>query len=835
MTFENTYNDLVKSKIANTALIENEASRFVQENDYKDANKWITALALCDAALQNNIVTDTIKELYRQMYYHSWCHHPGMSMNDDDYAAFFNACKSVNEKFIAIGHPRAYVEQADLFENTRRPYRDMATAIELLKKGIDLGDVACMCTYGYYLYYGVRGVEKADKEKGFELIKKSKELGYERANLYLLYIDFGVNDNNDDLLAKINEYISTANDDNKIWYLLADFYFRINEFEKAKETLEKGIANHEPYSKYLMGMNILNGRFENQDKAHAIQLLEEAYDFHNIYAANFLGQYYYYANDENSSVEKAIEWYNKGIAYYSETAAYNLSLIYLYNDNYKDLAKGMQCLDIAIEDNHARAHSEKAYLHLEHNGFERNIPYAKELLEKAMELGDDYAPYRLGRGYQNAEFSEESDYVKALELYLEAAARGHVYGMDMVGRYYRVGIGCEPDAEKAIAMYRRAIDECNSDYSRVELAFCYEASFGVEQNYEEAFKLYEQAAANGYAYANVKLGYYYQNGLVGQEDVEKAFECFKKAADEGLGEGEYNVGRYYKYGIGVAENPQLALEYFRKAADNGDMDAYIELALCYEHEYGGLEFDANKAMEYMTVAAQDGIPYAQYKLGCYHYFGMIETDMEKGMEWLVKAYDNGSGLAALTIGDHYLYNYSGEKEYDKAFEYYKRAEETGYISEGMGICYEYGIGVEENNTEAYKYYGLGADRGYTAAKYRLGMCYKRGTGTNKNMSEAYNWLLQAANEGNRSAKYEIGMMLLNGEGTSMNAEEGVNWLVKAAEEDHDDAQLALGNCYLTGCGVAEDEVQAMYWFQKSAENGNEQALKITGRRERKRR
>ena len=259
--------------------------------------------------------------------------------------------------------------------------------------------------------------------------------------------------------------------------------------------MEKSVANNETYGKYLMGMNMLNGRFgEIEDKAYAIRLLEEAYDYHNIYAANFLGQYYYYANDENSSVEKSIEWYEKAIVYYSEPAAYNLSLIYLYNDGYKDLEKGVKYLDIAIEGDHARAHSEKAYLYIDHSEFEQNIPYAKELLEKGMELGDDYAPYRLGRGYQNCEFSEEPDYPKALELYLEAGNRGHAYGMDLAGRYYRLGIGTEPDYENAIGWYDRAINERNSDYSRVALAFCYESGTGVDQIYEAAFQLYPQAA-----------------------------------------------------------------------------------------------------------------------------------------------------------------------------------------------------------------------------------------------------------------------------------------------------------------------------------------------------
>lgn len=49
-------------------------------------------------------------------------------------------------------------------------------------------------------------------------------------------------------------------------------------------------------------------------------------------------------------------------------------------------------------------------------------------------------------------------------------------------------------------------------------------------------------------------------------------------------------------------------------------------------------------------------------------------------------------------------------------------------SEGLGICYEMGIGVEENETEAFKCYTLAADNGNTTSMYRTGLCYYNGVG-----------------------------------------------------------------------------------------------------------
>lgn len=39
---------------------------------------------------------------------------------------------------------------------------------------------------------------------------------------------------------------------------------------------------------------------------------------------------------------------------------------------------------------------------------------------------------------------------------------------------------------------------------------------------------------------------------------------------------------------------------------------------------------------------------------------------------------------------------------EKAFTYFKQAAEQEFYNEGIGICYEMGIGVEENETEAFQ-------------------------------------------------------------------------------------------------------------------------------------
>jgi len=834
------YDNLLNKYRPDAVTLEKKAADYISKDDYSDPMVWMEALAICDVALEKSTVTDVVKELYNQIYGRSWNKHVSIYFNDADYAFWFKLNEDVNNRFIKMGHMRGYAEQADLYSSARRPYRDYAKMRECYIKGVEANESASLGDYGYGLYFGIPGYGEADKEKGMEYILRSKELGYEFADLLLLHIEFYKNTEDDEaLLTYINNYIENASSKRKAYYILSDYYSRRGEYDKAAEAMKKGVALNDHYCQYLLGMGILRENIEG-DKKEAVKMLEEAYSYYIINAAEFLGQYNYYSGDPDTSVEKAIEWHEKAVSYYSSFSAYELAIIYLYNDDEKvrDIAKGMKYLDQSVDEGFAKGMSEKAYLILEEQDPAKQNPMeAKRLLENAMELGNDYAPYRLASEYERGEFREEEpDYAAILKLYELAAERGNVNGMDMAGHYYRLDVVSEDESngEKAVNYFEQAVAR-NSNYSRVELALCYEYGTGVEQDYQKAFDLYKAAAENGYVFANQKMAYYLEDAYLGEEDLAGALENFKIAAEAGMHESIYNVGRFYKYAVGIPENPELALKYFNQSAEGGYPQALVELGLAYEQEYGGLEFDAQKAMDYMTQAANEGYPYAQYKVGYYYHYGLIDTDLPKALEWYGKAYEQGYPYAAIMLGEYYLYNHGGEKDYDKAFAYLKSAEERDVISEGLGICYEYALGTEENNTEAFKYYTIAAERDYTSAKYRLGLCHKYGTGTVENMEEAYRWLSEAAEDENYNAIYETGMMLIEGRGVAKDEQKGVEMLIKIAEDDHDDAQFELGNCYLTGKGVAEDEAQAMFWYQKAAENGNEQAQKITGRRERRRR
>ncbi|MCR5039085.1 MAG: sel1 repeat family protein, partial [Bacteroidales bacterium] len=74
----------------------------------------------------------------------------------------------------------------------------------------------------------------------------------------------------------------------------------------------------------------------------------------------------------------------------------------------------------------------------------------------------------------------------------------------------------------------------------------------------------------------------------------------------------------------------------------------------------------------------------------------------------------------------------------------------------MGMKYEDGDGVEQDFTEAARWYRMAADKGDPIAQLSLGLLYEEGNGVPENHAEAAKWYRQAAEQDERLAQYDLG-------------------------------------------------------------------------------
>ena len=184
----------------------------------------------------------------------------------------------------------------------------------------------------------------------------------------------------------------------------------------------------------------------------------------------------------------------------------------------------------------------------------------------------------------------------------------------------------------------------------------------------------------------------------------------------------------------------------------------------------------------------------------------------------------GDAVAQQELG----FYYDSQKDAVKAFEWYQKAAAQGNVAAqyNLGVMYDNGVGVPEDDVKAVEWYQKAAVQGAVYAQSTLGYMYSRGEGVNKDLVKAFEWYQKAAAQGNVAAQYNLGVMYDNGVGVPEDDVKAVEWYQKAAAQG--DAQSNLGVMYNKGNGVPKDSVKAFEWYQKAAEQGNAKAQHSLG-------
>lgn len=131
------------------------------------------------------------------------------------------------------------------------------------------------------------------------------------------------------------------------------------------------------------------------------------------------------------------------------------------------------------------------------------------------------------------------------------------------------------------------------------------------------------------------------------------------------------------------------------------------------------------------------------------------------------------------------------KNYSKAIVKLKAAAEKGHkkAQYRLGVCYDKGKGVAENDALAFKWYSKSAAQNYAKAQYQLGKCYKDGEGTEKNRQKAVSLFMLAAKQGNANAQYQLGKAYMKGKDITADEGKAKQWLKKAVNNEKDGKEI----------------------------------------------
>lgn len=211
----------------------------------------------------------------------------------------------------------------------------------------------------------------------------------------------------------------------------------------------------------------------------------------------------------------------------------------------------------------------------------------------------------------------------------------------------------EEHRETFLQTMTRKAEEGNVD-AQLSLGYMYlygDADAGVTSDYEQAFKYYSMAAAQGDNIAINNLGSLYYSGVGTKRNPYKAAILFAKAADQGNVEAAVNLAFLYLSGSGIQQDSTKAMNYFAKASSQGNLTAQFVMGYAY---YKGFVIgqDYKKAFELMREPAKAGFDEAQYNMALMYLNGEgITKNYGNAVKYLGNSFMQGNVQAMIKLAD----------------------------------------------------------------------------------------------------------------------------------------------------------------------------------------
>ena len=121
--------------------------------------------------------------------------------------------------------------------------------------------------------------------------------------------------------------------------------------------------------------------------------------------------------------------------------------------------------------------------------------------------------------------------------------------------------------------------------------------------------------------------------------------------------------------------------------------------------------------------------------------------------------------------------YYNKGDYKNAFKLYQKAanQGDGNSQYNLGIMYDDGDGVIQDDKKAVYWYKKAANQGYALAQVKIGIMYTNGRGVIQDDKQAFYWNRKAASQGNSLAQANVGFMYLLSRGVKQNYKLAEMW------------------------------------------------------------
>ncbi len=703
-----------------------------------------------------------------------------------------------------------------------------------LKKIVELVQDAVADNHGgayftlSFLYNEGYGVEQ-DKNKSYELLCKSLELGYERAKLMLarLYVEGEVVEKD---LAKAERYLRelAEKDDKDACSCIANYYF--------------------------------NNVFTDSSRKEGLAFLEKAAKLGHPNSMGQLGEILgNYCRDEESNYwfEKAKEAGLEGVEdaqarYTSETYPQRRVELIRYYFSTKEFPKVFELLERDINNGDNSALYLQAELLLKGMGEERfgqDIPRAISIYESLSEKGDAQADYHLGEAYLNGFLEQNTE--KGIYYYTKSAEAGDADAQFVLGDIYRRpmndmgnkemaahwielaakqdhpdalcvmaysylqdpeietmnvnNLSYDQDVDKGMQLLRHAADLGNAKALYV-LAICYQKGKYVEKDEKKAFELlWTSIQAENTPESIKKLGDFYRDGIGAVQAYEDAARLYQAASDRGYAAAMIALSELYNEGRGVEKNPEIAIQLQKKAGEIYDWNLFGKMPL-----------------EIAKEQAKQGDQEAMYQLGQRYLNGDgVEQNIEVASDWWLKAAMKGHIKACHDLGTYYVYT---KHDTENGLKWLNKSASENFILSirTLGEIYLNGLGVEVDTEKGMEYL-LKAAEVHDDTQLRLSSLYHAGVSVEKDLDKARYWFEKYLEHDSAQAHYLMGHFLFDGDMYDVDYPKALEHFAKAVKGHCHEASPYYIDMLWRGKHAIQDREAVLATYKELDEKGDAEA------------
>lgn len=193
------------------------------------------------------------------------------------------------------------------------------------------------------------------------------------------------------------------------------------------------------------------------------------------------------------------------------------------------------------------------------------------------------------------------------------------------------------------------------------------------QDYDEAIRNYEKAAAKGSANAMNDLGYIYE-AIEGYVDSNRSFEWYTRGVELGSPHAANGLANCYMDGLGTTPDIKKAIELYEQSAAGHVSYAHYNLGILY-YEANHVEKNDEKALTHFVYASTLGYE-------CHNYVGVL-LEQKEDYKNAYKAYKDAAKYkdadSAFNLARLHELGYGCKQDFGKALSFYRDAVKWGIV------------------------------------------------------------------------------------------------------------------------------------------------------------